>query len=821
MELSLTCGVLFSLLCDIKKKPISKSDKRNHKKDPASELEMMVSLCEIALGHEYTGNKESLRSKLTNYKNCDCNGDTVIPLENGQNILSDFEEDGDIPLLNSADRKRVVVFVDRFIDTDDKKAIIRFVDTVYEIISSDVLIAENPHYAYFCSLTSTDQSDSAIDFDSYLYRVIDLAVNSHSDNRLGKETLNYIRTEEYSPNPSNLRIVVRNLPKNTISKYISDIKDYINPREGWETYLKNLKKDYSKVRIFYDPDREYPLKQIYVPSKVSFFDPKSILSINGRELEGHCPDASWFSRFNKYTIISGSGGLGKTMMMRHLLLDAIDNLKSHIPIFVSVSFYTDEYEDFHDFIYKQCKQYAPLLSKNALLEALQSSKCIIFLDGFDEIPFKYMNSFLVEFNSFLRTDKGNSVIMASRPVGGAMPNHLTTVYISPLSKSQSRKLIDNLTQLQDNKELGESFKSALDENLFDTHKEYVENPLLLTLMLRIFEQNKRIPEYKFDFYLEAYQVLSHKHDVLNKEFGFERQFKTDLNPTDFSYCIREFCAYSLLEGKTTFKPSDMLKYYEMIKIRKENNWNFDLDAFIYDCTVSTGLMYFQGDRYCFIHRSMQEFFCAWFISNQEDRLLLDILLKLQSYGKGLVWETLLLLEERIPSKIEKYVYLPYLTGVFEEDKDHLHDGYTSFMFRFYNEMRYWNGEATLYAFKEVEPQEALYSFCKRNICTPIYDRELNFEPVEEFKEEDSVGSYYDPDIVSLANSNVSFAGYKYSFKVTSVLANREEYSDIADELYRNGFPMRKEYDRMRDYWIHLKKKYENDNDSSDLFAQLH
>ncbi len=819
MELYLTGGVLFSLLCDIKKKPISKSEKRSHKKDPASELEMMVGLCEIVLGQDYTGNKESLRSKLTSYKNCECNGDTLIPLEKKDYSFIDHTDVGTNLEFNEGTRKRILVFISRFINTDDRKAIVRFVDTVNEIIVTDETLANEDSCLSFVNSIIRNSEANEMPFDSYLYRVICCVIDAHADNRLGKETLNYIRNESYNPAPTSVRIVFEEIPNNIVTKYISEIKDHINPRDGWETYIKNLKKDYSNVKIFYDPDREYPINKIYVPSSISVFDPKSVLYANSSQPKRICPSVTWFTELKRYTIISGSGGLGKTMMMRHLLLDAIENLKYSVPIFISVSYFTDEYDDFIDFIYMQCKQYAPTLSKHTLLDSLKASRCMLFLDGFDEIPFKYLNAFVIEFNSFLRTDPGNTVLMSSRPVSGTLPNHLSTIYILPLSEEQSFDLIDKLTRLQEKQDLGDSFKKALVEHLFASHKEYVENPLLLTLMLRIYEQNKRIPEYRFDFYLEAYQVLSHKHDVLNKEFGFERQFKTGLNPTDFSYCVREFCAYSLLEGKTTFKQSDFMKYYEMIKIKKVNNWSFDLDSFIYDCTVTTGLMYYQGEHYCFIHRSMQEFFCAWFITNQEDRLLLDIVLKLQSYGKGLVWETLLLLEERIPSKMEKYVYLPYLTGVFKEDKDHLHDGYTNFLFRFYNDIRYRNGDAISVLFKEVEPLEALFSFCKRNICTPIYDGELEFEPVEEFKEDDADEPFYATDTSD--NKRVNIVGSTYSFEVSSVIANRDEYPDIVDELYRQDFQIRKEYERMREYWILLKEKYGNDNDSSDLFAQLH
>ena len=134
MELRLTGGVLFSLLCDIKKKPIAKSETRSGKKDPASELEMMKALCWVSQGYAYSLNEESLRSKLTRYKNCECDGNAVIPLEIEFDSLSNTGNADYYHFNDEATHKRLYVFIDTFIDINNREAIGRFVNTVNEII---------------------------------------------------------------------------------------------------------------------------------------------------------------------------------------------------------------------------------------------------------------------------------------------------------------------------------------------------------------------------------------------------------------------------------------------------------------------------------------------------------------------------------------------------------------------------------------------------------------------------------------------------------------------------------------------------------------
>ena len=198
MRLSLTGGVLFTLLCTIKKGKISARETRQGNTDPASELEMMLSLWAIVQGHPFTLNKESLRSKLTNYKKCECNGNVLIPLE------AKFGDDGEALnagyyLINKeATKKRIAVFIKTFIDGQNTKAIEAFVNTVNEIVDSDDAIFEHNSDNYLFAKIINDE-ESTLPFEEYLFNVIYFVITSNSDNLKGKETLNYIQNEEYTP----------------------------------------------------------------------------------------------------------------------------------------------------------------------------------------------------------------------------------------------------------------------------------------------------------------------------------------------------------------------------------------------------------------------------------------------------------------------------------------------------------------------------------------------------------------------------------------------------------------------------------------------
>ncbi len=833
MKLSLTGGVLFSLLCTIKKEKISARETRQGNTDPASELEMMLSLWAIVQGHPFTLNKESLRTKLTNYKKCECNGSTLIPLE------AKFGDDGEslnagYYLVNKdATKKRIAVFIKTFIDSQNTKAIEAFVDTVNEIVDSDGSIFEHNSDNYLFAKIINDE-ETTISLDEYLFNVIYFVITSNSDNLKGKETLDYIQSEDYKPRLSNFEVKVNEISTELERNYIKELEEPKNAREGWEEYIQTLKNEFSQVKIYYDPDREYPFNKIYVPSSISSLDPYRIKNKYDIEYRIDSPTVNKIRAYARNVVISGVGGLGKTMLMRHLLLDAIDNNMEFVPVFVSVRSFTGEQETFMDYIFYQCAQYYPQLDKERLLKAFTSQQCILFLDGFDEIPFEHLQVFIRQYNKFIRLDLGNIIIMSSRPVGGAMPNHFTKIYILPFDFSQSCQLVDKLTAIQHNDVLGEKFKYELKTNLFCSHKDYAENPLLLTLMLRIYEQNASVPKEKFDFYYNAYEVLSHKHDALKEDGGYSRKYKTGLTPTEFANCFRKFCTYSLLlDGQVSFSESEMLKYYELIMKNAEDNWKFELHEFIYDATSSTGLMYLQGNRYIFIHRSIQEFFCAWYLSKQEDSVLYDIALQLQKHGKGLVWETLELLDERISYKMEKYVYLPYFNSIFDS-KDVKRDVYKRFLIRFFNAIRYHHSSGFMVFGTEIEPSEALYYYCMKDRRHRVADNELGFPEYEAFQDEEIYDYFESEDKKTTGpESNMpcsydtekygepELVGHFYEFEMENVLANPEAHEEIINIIYDDQFPLYQEFILARKYWNELKEKYKEGESSTDLISLLH
>ena len=107
---------------------------------------------------------------------------------------------------------------------------------------------------------------------------------------------------------------------------------------------------------------------------------------------------------------------------------------------------------------------------------------------------------------------------------------MRSVSVQPFSSDQCVALIQKYNYRPDRPELKAAFIKALKEgDLYQKHQPIAQNPLLCTMMLRIFGAEGRIPGGIARFYGQAYSILSEEHDAMK---AFERHLYTGLDPKD-------------------------------------------------------------------------------------------------------------------------------------------------------------------------------------------------------------------------------------------------------------------------------------------------
>lgn len=316
-------------------------------------------------------------------------------------------------------------------------------------------------------------------------------------------------------------------------------------------------------------------------------------------------------------IITGTGGIGKSMLMKHFFLNTISTT-SYIPILVELrglNEYTPENISIQKYIYNVLQTFGFKLEEEYYEYSLETGCYLILLDGYDEV--KNVNSSKVtqEIIDFSNKYPENHIILSSRPldefVGWSDFREYSTV---ALNKEQALSLISKLDY---DVEIKEKFHKQLDEELFGKYKSFASNPLLLTIMLMTFEERVSIPDSKTDFYEQAFSALFHKHDAMKKG-KYRREKTSGLGYEDFKKVFSYFCFRSFFKNQYEFTEKSALENIAKAKEKVYSFGDFKEGDYLDDMTKAVCMLVHEGLNYRFSHRSFQEYFAAVYTTQMSD-----------------------------------------------------------------------------------------------------------------------------------------------------------------------------------------------------------
>jgi len=321
----------------------------------------------------------------------------------------------------------------------------------------------------------------------------------------------------------------------------------------------------------------------------------------------------------QYILVSGTGGIGKSTLLKHLFLKIIEE-SEFIPIFIELREVNDlELTDTSllDCIYNIMSNMKFDFEKKHFETALNSGMFIFFFDGFDEVIEQKRS--VIRKQILLMTDKyeRNYYIVSSRVlsenVGFAEWSRFINLKVNKLTKIQAINLISKLDY---NEEIKAKFLEELNTCLYDKYESFASYPLLLTIMLITFDQYSKIPDKIHLFYEEAFHALYSRHDA-SKGGGYTRVINSDLSRDDFQEILSVFCAISYFKKIKSFNSVSLLNY---IKQAKQIVEEISFEPLLYkkDLIETLCILLEDGLEFVFTHRTFQEYFTAIYLSRLSD-----------------------------------------------------------------------------------------------------------------------------------------------------------------------------------------------------------
>lgn len=341
---------------------------------------------------------------------------------------------------------------------------------------------------------------------------------------------------------------------------------------------------------------------------------------------------------SKNILIQGTGGIGKSMMMRYLFLNTAHR-GEYVPVLLElrkISRQTMGKISIMDLIFTCLKDFDVELPREQFEFSLRLGKYIFFMDGFDEVKESMAAEAAEKIQQFCSKYPNNPCIITSRPRRDTSPlQTFTTMKSLPLSKEQAVELARKIWQ-EDEKT--REFCRQLRDELYDNkrHREFVENPLLLTMMFLTFMRNNSLPNHLAEFYRQAFDALYSTHDSKNKG-AYRREFEcANLDAPGFRQLLSHFCFHSYRKQDYEFSKEELITYLEN-SIKKFGFTEVSASKYFNDLKNVVCLIVKDGEKYKFAHRSFQTYFAACYTTGLNDESQQGLFERILNDGE-LLWE---------------------------------------------------------------------------------------------------------------------------------------------------------------------------------------
>jgi NACHT domain len=358
-----------------------------------------------------------------------------------------------------------------------------------------------------------------------------------------------------------------------------------------------------EIRTLWNPDKDVSLLDFYYPSKVIIQTQKKPLARLSELSPGN-------------TVIEGIVGQGKSILLRYLAMqEIISNDAQSLPIFIELRTLTNKLSLRQAIVSKLC-DFDITVDDDSLSYLYKSGRVCILLDGFDELDEILVRETLTELEGMATKYPELQIVITSRPNNEIQKSiSFKTVRIVGLANSDFSPFLSKLgldaTKVSQIKEAIRKSPSNVSE--------LITTPLMLTLVVMVYESEKEIPETLPEFFDRLFRVVFTRHDRLKAAFA--RKHHSGLSERRLQELFEAFCFMVMQNG---FSRTLSYKQFQIAfdqALDYSESCKCELEKFKQDITKVACLMLEEGlDMTTFLHNSIKEYYAAAFISHSMDEV---------------------------------------------------------------------------------------------------------------------------------------------------------------------------------------------------------
>lgn len=402
----------------------------------------------------------------------------------------------------------------------------------------------------------------------------------------------------------------------------------------------NIKKDYAKsLKQYYQNGfiyllGEYKFDEFYIPPLLLNGHNQQQLYINRMlKMERERIDKireGWKHIFDGRDIIYiiGGAGYGKSLFLRNLINNysklEIDNSQEYLLIYCDLKTYYSignvSKKTMIDFFQESMISVTGIedISKEFIRYYLNIGRCIVLLDALDEVPKDVRNELHKMIIAFFSScNLNNKVCITSRDRGFIPQQDIEVIEIFQLSDKDIEDYIEKMIALKKFKKEDKSTFMKQAKVLID--KGFLNNFLVLSLLVNIYKAEKELPENKIDLYKKCFEYIAKKREEEKSKTGYDWKSIYPLMKDSTFISLSILAAPNNRDILRTQVEELLLRQYKT-KYPDEATAECAIKEFLEFCSNRTELFVpsSSDDKFKFFHRSFFEYFYSRYIHQQPE-----------------------------------------------------------------------------------------------------------------------------------------------------------------------------------------------------------
>jgi len=462
---------------------------------------------------------------------------------------------------------------------------------------------------------------------------------------MGPETIALAATSALAKNAFQalLKSLGAEVGKNASSSVKASIKRWQSDRALQEAHSRS--KQLRRVKTLWQVEKELDLAKFYYPSKIrSSTGPARVV----QHLDELASDGN--------LVIRGIVGQGKSIFLRYLAAREFE-LGTRVPVFLELRRLAPG-GTVIDAAVDEMKNLGLDGANFEIIEHLvESSKLVLLLDGFDEVPEEQTGALVQELENLSVRLPKLRMIVTSRPENAIERSaHFRVFDLAPLAAGEYAKVV---ARIVGDPVLAEEIVNGVNKS-HQSIASLLTTPLMVSLLAVRYRVGQGIPENRVAFYEPLFMLLLQRHD--SAKAGYKRRRTSKLSDAQLLNFFNCLCFVTRRDGASVLREAALhgaaaraLKWVNL-----EGN---PPDGAVDDIRRITCLILRDGlDEYRFLHKSVQEFHAACFVRDQPDALSSDFYGAMQQSWAD--WQQELQFLETIHAdRYDRYFAIPLLDQV--------------------------------------------------------------------------------------------------------------------------------------------------------------